>query len=348
MPGIVQSATTHILEIAVTGTGTLAVDHQASGVEQSGATVTPVSQQATVTGAGTTTASSAPGASTQRTVQSLSAMNRGTQPVTVQYQKDVSGTEFDLTPAIPLDPQWSVQYTADRGFRVFDAIGRELGCCMAGYNLLKAPTLLTSGTSYTPSIGCAAILIELWGGGGAGGGGDFGAATTAGAGGGGAAGGYVRKFIIGVPTPIAYAIGAAGAAGAVGNVAGGNGGNTTMTVNGTVYTATAGPGGAGSGVAAATVADSAGGAGVSGTNGDENITSEGGQAGARYSGTQGRGGEGGSSMIGNGGSGRCSQGTGNASTGLASGGGGGMALSADVAGGAGTGGAIRVWEFSAG
>ena len=130
--------------------------------------------------------------------------------------------------------------------------------------LLRAPQILTSGTSYTTPAGCTAIYVEMVGGGG--GGGNPG--VTPGYAGSGAGAAYAAKyFSVTANTAYTYAIGAGGtgagpANGSTGN--GGGGGNTTFTVGGVTVTA---GGGGGSTDSQATT----GGAGGTATNGDINI-----------------------------------------------------------------------------
>lgn len=187
--------------------------------------------------------------------------------------------------------------------------------------LLRAPQILTSGTSYTTPAGCTGIYVEAVGGGG-GGGSTGGGAYGSGGGGGGA---YVAKyFTVTASTAYTYAIGAGGAGGAPG----GTGGNTTFTVGGTTIIAQGGVGGVNSGD---------GGTGGIGLNGDFNIQGGTGHDGST-SGTTYRYGHGGSSFFGFGGK--------RSSTGTGYGGGGGGVQGSGGSGGSGTAGVIRVWDFA--
>jgi len=134
--------------------------------------------------------------------------------------------------------------------------------------LLRAPQILTSGTSYTTPAGCNSIYVEVVGGGGGSGSGPFG--------GGGAGGGYAAKyFTVSPSTAYTYAVGSAGTGGAVtgGGFAGTSGGNTTFTVGGTTIT---GAGGGGGGPASGSPV---GGTGGIGTSGDLNTRGGGGGSG---------------------------------------------------------------------
>lgn len=189
--------------------------------------------------------------------------------------------------------------------------------------LLRAPQVLTSGTTYTTPAGCTAIYVEAVGGGGGGSGGATGGSPTTGAGGG--AGGYCAKyFTVTASTTYSYTIGAGGTGGgaSVAPGAGGGGGNTTFTVGATTITA---------GGAPATVAHAGG--GIS-TNGDINVRGGGGSQGGSGVTTPSR--KGGNSFFGGGGGG----------TGVAGEVGGGGSGGAASAGGAGGNGLIRIWEYS--
>lgn len=331
------TGTNHALEINASTTTTVHVTasfrDKASGAE------TPGSQTTAVSATGDTTVVSAPGASTQRQIDDVEILVTGSGTNRIIAQKDVGGTNFQLLNVL-LSTNERAQFTSAMGWRTFDALGREK--FLVGYSLLKAPTLVTSGTSYAIAAGCTAILIELWGAGGAGGGAANPAASAATCGSGGSAGGYVRKFVIGPPSTLTIAIGAGGTgvSGAAGN-AGGSTSCSTLSL-----TATGGTGGTilgtGTGPGETTAP-----AAVSGTGGDENIIQPSGANGIRLSGTAAFGGEGADPAMGNNGARRSSQGVGQAASGFQAGGGGAVAYNAGGAqtGGAGAPGCIRIWEF---
>ncbi len=192
--------------------------------------------------------------------------------------------------------------------------------------LLRAPQILSSGTSYTTPAGCNAIYVECVGGGGGGAGG----ADTNNFGGGGGAGAYcARHFSVSPATAYTYAIGAGGAGGGALN-GGGNGGATTFSVGAVTLSAGGGSSPSSSGVSAA------GGAGGIASNGHINTRGEGGSGG-------GGGGNGGGSFFGGGAPGPSNTGN-NSIAGVHGGGGGGGGISA--AGSAGGAGIIRIWEYS--
>ena len=103
------------------------------------------------------------------------------------------------------------------------------GAVAATGTLIRAPQLLTSGTSYTTPANCTKILVQIWGGGGGGG---YGSSPARG---GGAA--MVQKFFtVTVNTTYAYSIGGGGSGGTAGS--GGNGGNGSSTTFGPISSVT--------------------------------------------------------------------------------------------------------------
>jgi hypothetical protein len=219
---------------------------------------------------------------------------------------------------------------------------------------LIATRLLTSGTSYTPTVGTAFAIIK----GVAGGGGSSGATAVASGnccGGGGASGGeFEHQFPVTAAQSCTYALGAAGTAGTA-TSSGGAGGNTTFAVPITdaadIATITA-YGGIGSVYTVGTTAVSSrrgGLAGAIGTNALVNKSGQFGQSGGAMTATTGHSGCGGGSMFGPGGLNRTAAGAGQAAgaTAYGAGAGGACSLSATgVAGAAGIAGAILVYEYS--
>lgn len=130
--------------------------------------------------------------------------------------------------------------------------GADVSWGVSDGSLIRAPQLLTSGTSYTTPVGCTKIYVECVGGGQGGDGGytvdPFVGATTPFSGKGGNSGGYAAKFYtVTGSTSYTIAVGAAGTAGTGGliNVVatppaaaiGGSGGDTTFTDGTTLITA---------------------------------------------------------------------------------------------------------------
>ena len=206
--------------------------------------------------------------------------------------------------------------------------------------LIRAPQILTSGTSYTTPSNCTSIYVECVGGGGGGGGG-----WAAGGGGG---GGYVAKyFSVSGNTAYTYAIGSGGAGAGASVSNGTGGGNTTFTVS--AITITASGGGGGNSGSQANAGQGSGGTSGAGSNGDLNIKGGGGSPGCQginISGTgYGVGGIGGNSFFG-GVSGGIANGTGTSGASYGGGGQGGGANSGSSGGGSGAQGIIRIWEYT--
>jgi len=183
----------------------------------------------------------------------------------------------------------------------------------SGGALIRAPQILTSGTSYTTPANCTKIYVEIVGGGGGGG------SASNGAGGG--AGAYCAKyFTVTASTAYTYAIGQGGSSDNAGT-------STTFTVGGTTITA-------GGGSQGSNGLNASGGTGGTATNGDINVGGGGGQSSMQYS-TSYFGGVGGASFFGGGGK---------SPSGAA------LAYGAGGAGqggsGSGANGVIRIWEYT--
>jgi len=214
--------------------------------------------------------------------------------------------------------------------------------------LIRAPQILTTGTSYTTPSNCTSIYVEAVGGGAAGCG-----TTNTSVGAGGGAGAYCAKYFNAASgilplTAYTYAIGSGGAAGTAST--GPSGGNTTFTVGATTITAGGGVGGGRT--ASGTVPDfRIGGVGGTATNGDINVPGGCGQQATFGSSSVGAAadfsGSGGSSIFGGAGAGVAgSSGAGSAGSFGGGGGGGNSATAVSSNGGAGGNGVIRIWEFT--
>lgn len=216
--------------------------------------------------------------------------------------------------------------------------------------LLRAPQILTSGTSYTTPAGCTSIYVEAIGAGGGGGGADSAVDARYQASGGGGSGAYVAKYFTVTPsTSYTYAIGTGGAGGANTGASGSTGGSTTFTVGGTTITATGGTGGQGYQSNGSNSGRPArGGGGGTATNGDLNVDGNAGSMGfvntdgIQYYAT----GSGGGSFFGGGAQGLNTTGAGTAGTSGGGGSGAASSLATGNAGGAGGNGLIRIWEYA--
>ena len=191
-----------------------------------------------------------------------------------------------------------------------------------GGALIRAPQILTSGTSYTTPANCNNIFVEIVGGGGGGG---FGTASTTGGGGGG--GGYSSRYFSVTPsTAYTYAIGSGGGANS-------SGGNSTFTVSGVTITGNGG--------------SASGGTGGTASGGTMNSSGQGGGGFLTVLSSNTQGGNGGSSMFGGGAVGGNNGSSGaNASGYGGGGGGGGTNGSSGGSGGSGFQGVIRITEYT--
>jgi len=204
-------------------------------------------------------------------------------------------------------------------------------------SLIRAPQVLTSGTSYTTPANCNSIYVECVGAGGAGGA-SQGAQPSIGGGGGGG-GGYCAKYLaVTSNTTYTYAIGAGGTG--VSSGASNGGGDTTFTVGGTILRANGG--GAGSSYAVGPQGNS-GGAGGGSANGDINLSGTGGTAiSYNFNWVAGAGGAGAGAIGGGGAYGHYYAATANGGN---YGGGGGGAGNGGTSGSGGQG-AIRISEYT--
>jgi len=131
--------------------------------------------------------------------------------------------------------------------------GTTLSTPSSSGQLLRAPQIKTSGTSYTTPAGCNLIMVMAFGGGGGGGGGSRSGTGAQNNGGKGGGSGANFQAWIPVSPSTAYTIsvgaGGAGGAGRTGSTGvgtnGGDGGNTSIIVSGTTYSAGQGTGGGG-------------------------------------------------------------------------------------------------------
>lgn len=207
-----------------------------------------------------------------------------------------------------------------------------------GGRLLRAPQVLTSGTSYTTPAGCTTIFVEAVGGGA--GGGSYNSGSTGGGDGGGSGAYAAKYYTVTASTAYTYAIGAGGTGGS-GATAATAGGATTFTVSAVTISA-------GGGAVSATSNN-----GGTATGGDINRRGGNGGRGGGMSATPwlAFGGAGGDSFFGPGGGSTAVDGSGT-QDGLAGTFGGGGSGAADqsgintTTGGAGGAGVIYVWEYS--
>lgn len=153
--GIVLSATTHIIELATSTADT--INYEVSYTDNTG--VAGSSQGSIASAGAETTVQVAPGASAQFTIMGATFINVGTGFNTVHVQKDVSGTEFQLTADTILGPQERLEYTADMGWRVFDALGRERCCGTNDASALQGANFTAFQRADADADGTAALAV---------------------------------------------------------------------------------------------------------------------------------------------------------------------------------------------
>ena len=238
------------------------------------------------------------------------------------YAKLASPT-FTGTPSLPTGTTAVTQTAGNNSTAVATTAFVTAAAVPGTGRLLRAPQVLTSGTSYTTPASCTAIYVEAVGGGG----GSGGLTSPPSGSGGGGGGAYLTKYVtVSASTAYTIAIGAGGTAG-TGTTAGGNGGATSIIVGATTYSAGGGVG------SVATSGGGSGGAGGTATNADFSIP---GKSGTSGNGTTGDAGDGGPTFWSNnitGGYGQGAQGSG------AAGGG-------SEPGNAGSAGIMRIWEYA--
>lgn len=123
---IILKATTETLELASSSTADL--DYSVSYADITTTTFSPSSSEGKITTATTTTIASAPGASTQRQIKLITIVNRhASTSNTIVVKKDISGTEYYLTPSVVLLAGETLQYIDGGGWTYYSATGAVKG-----------------------------------------------------------------------------------------------------------------------------------------------------------------------------------------------------------------------------
>lgn len=123
---ILLKATTEIIELATSTTAD--IDYSISYADITTTTFAPSTSEGKVTTATTTTILSAPAASTQRQVKIITIRNRhASASNTIIVKKDISGTEYYLTPSITLLAGEMAQYIDAEGWIYYSATGSKKG-----------------------------------------------------------------------------------------------------------------------------------------------------------------------------------------------------------------------------
>lgn len=116
------SATTQSLQLVSSSSSALSV--VASWGDLTSGGIDLGSNQVAISSATTTEIVAAPGASTDRQVKGITIRNTGAASNTVTVLKDVSGTDYTVTPAVALSPGEALHYHCAQGWRVLDVSGR--------------------------------------------------------------------------------------------------------------------------------------------------------------------------------------------------------------------------------
>jgi hypothetical protein len=278
-------------------------------------------------------------ASTTAFIKSIHVVNNDTVTRTAQYFRGGTAAANAITSVVTIPIGGMAIYEDGYGWSIYDAVGKLQASTGSGRYLRTR--VFTSGTSFVVSTDATSIFCRLQAPGG-GGGNCTTAATNSAAGGGGSSGGYAEKtFTVTPGATVTYTVPAGGASATAGT-------NATVVSGGVTVTAMGGPAGLVCAVAAPPLVTLGGAAPAVATNGDVNASGAPGAIGYCEAAALAGSGEGGSSLFGGAGTGRKTQGVGNAAVGYGSGGGGGCILSggAAVAGGAGSAGILIVDEFS--
>jgi len=121
---ILLKATTETLEILTSQA--VSIDYSIAYVDITTTTFAPSTNEGNISTATTTTVLSAPSASTQRQVKLITVRNRSTTTAQqVTFKKDISATEYYITPTFTLSAGDTLQYIDSQGWKVFDVNGVE-------------------------------------------------------------------------------------------------------------------------------------------------------------------------------------------------------------------------------
>ncbi len=123
---ILLKATTETLELLTSSTAD--VDYSISYADITTTTFSPSTSEGKIVTATTTTVLSAPAASTQRQIKLITIANRhASTSNNVTIKKDISGTEYYLTPTITLLAGESMQYMDGQGWIYYSVTGAIKG-----------------------------------------------------------------------------------------------------------------------------------------------------------------------------------------------------------------------------
>ncbi len=304
----------------------------------------------TTTAASNTTICSAPAASTQRLIKSITICAfGGAQTVVLQYYDGTNARQLIGGTTINLASGETLEYTDTNGFNVLDGSGAVKTTGVGAGRLIRTSYIISgSAATFNHVAGAATCEVEGVGGGGAGGGASSGVAGSFGSCGG--AGTWGKRTFTVTATTSTYTCGAAGTGVSAAN--GNAGSNSTWQHDATTLTLPGGTAGLTQSGGAGVSSQNGGGPATAATNADFSITGIGGGEGARTTAanTITADGGGGSNPLGQGApaSFRTTAIAGRTGTGYGAGGGGAHSPGATTAnaGGNGTIGAFIVREYS--
>ena len=150
---ILLKATTETLEITTSSVAD--IDYSISYADITATTFLPSTSEGKITTATTTTALTAPAVSTQRQIKLISITNRHASTTnTILVKKDISGTEYYLTPVATLLAGETMQYVDGQGWLFYTSTGtlKVNGSIAAGSNnsiQYNNNGILTGDTSLT-------------------------------------------------------------------------------------------------------------------------------------------------------------------------------------------------------
>lgn len=128
---ILLKAATETLEIATSSTAD--IDYSVSFADITTTSFAPSTSEGKVTTATTTTMVSAPGASTQRQIKLITITNRhASASNNIIVKKDISASEYYLTPTVTLLAGETMQYMDGSGWTYYSATGAVKGAQTAG------------------------------------------------------------------------------------------------------------------------------------------------------------------------------------------------------------------------
>jgi len=146
-------------KLQFTTSAAVTVDVHASFVDLSGTTVTPGKQNTAITTATTTDIVAAPGASTVRNIQTITARNKGSGNVDVTLVFNQNGTSFELH-KVTLLPGQALAFLDGVGFIVLPATGSILNFSISAQSPFASDTYLAGSYVKFPGPPVVGLIYE--------------------------------------------------------------------------------------------------------------------------------------------------------------------------------------------